>query len=263
MRSPAMRSVTSTVVLGLGLALSAGCALNEGDALAEDFEDHWTGTPDVAQIETIGDNTLPFAGSATGTLVLEDGTPADRTIELANELSVYIADYEHVEGRIEIGELSFSVTSNEERTEDVLTLWESLAVDDRVEAGDIEWSALSEDRWDIEVTMVDAAAVLSVFEDLAAEGDSFRPFAWTEDSSLEASGGSIRAETGTDGRLPTEAMAAYEAVAAQYPVVGAYLGPDRLSIRVSEGTDLAQAEALAKAEAPGLGDRVEVIVDGT
>lgn len=264
MRRSATRRLTSVVVLGLGLAVSAGCAIDKGSALAEDFEDHWTGTEDVAQVDTTRDNTLPFAGSASGDLILEEGTSTDRAIELANELSEYVADHDDVTGRIIFDDsFSFAVASSEERTEEVIVLWQSLASDDRVLEGDIDLRGSGEDRWLIEVTLADSEALLSVYEELAAEGDAFRPFSWTEDSSLELSGGSFVVESGVDGVLPAEAFAAYEAVAAQFPIAGAYLATDRASIRVGEGTDLAQAESLAKAAAPGLDDRVEVVVDGT
>lgn len=70
----------------LGLPLLTGCAIDKGTALAADFEERWAGTPDVARIRTTKNNTLPFSGTSTGTLVLEDGTSADRVTKLAGEM---------------------------------------------------------------------------------------------------------------------------------------------------------------------------------
>jgi hypothetical protein len=50
-----------------------GCAIDKGSALAADFEEDWAGTPDVVKIDTTDNNTLPFLGTASGVLILEDG----------------------------------------------------------------------------------------------------------------------------------------------------------------------------------------------
>ncbi|WP_199041406.1 hypothetical protein [Glycomyces salinus] len=263
MGSSATRRLTSAVVLGLGLAFSAGCALNRGEALAEEFKDHWADTQDVAQIDTTRNDTLPFVGEASGTLILEEGTSADRTIELANELSEYLADHGGVTGRITVDDFSFNVVADEERTEEILGLWQSLETDGRVQEGDIGLQATNVDYWAVDVSLADSASVFSVLEGLAAEGDTFRPFSWAEASSLRLSGGSSEVETNSKGDLPAAAIAAYEAVAAEYPVVGAYLATDRVSIQLEVGSDVAHAQGLARAAAPSLGQFVEVIVDGT
>lgn len=248
----------------LGLTLLAGCAIDKGTALAADFEEDWADTPDVAEIDTNGDNTLPFAGSATGTLILEDGTSADRVAELANELTEYVADHDEVTGEISADGITFSVAPDSERTGDVVALWESLTADDRVASGLIDNGYRNEDNWNIEIIAIDAESALALFKDMAADADPYRPFSSAVTSLLVNTGQdtrpSLRVETDEDGNVPAEAIAAYEAVAAQYSVVGAGLAPDRAGIVVAAGTDLGHAGELARSAAPNLAD-IEVTAD--
>jgi hypothetical protein len=248
--------------------LSGGCAVNKGYALADDFAEDWADVPDVAEVDTRGDNTLPFLGSARGTLVLEDGTSAERVAELAVELRDYLADRDNVTGGISADGVAFPVLSNEERMESILALWQSMATDARVIEGDIEMGYRDEDRWEVDAVAVDAAAALAVFEALVADGEPYRPLPWATSLSLTVwtdfdapdSQRKLNVGTGEDGALPTAAIAAYEAVAGGYPIVEAFLSPTGAIIRMEEGTDLAAAEALARSAAPGLGDAVEVVV---
>jgi hypothetical protein len=248
----------------LGLAILSGCAIDKGTALAADFEEEWADTPDVAQIDTYGANTLPFAGSATGTLILEDGTSADRVAELANELGEYVADQGRVTGAISADGITFAVAPDSERTGDVVALWESLAADDRVASGLIDNGYQNEDVWNIEITAVDAAGALALFKGMAAGADPYRPFSSAVTSLLVNTGPgtspSLSVETGYEGNVPADAIAAYEAVAAQYPIARGELAPDRAGIIVEAATDLDQAGELARSAAPNLAN-IEVTSD--
>jgi len=139
-----------TAALMLSLIVVSGCALNKGSALAEDFEADWADTPDVAEIDTTGYNTLPYAGSAIGTLILEEGTSADRVAELAGELGAYVADHDHIDGEISLDRFTFSVSPDEECTDKVLAEWRSL-VADQVAGAAIEIRSTDEDGCELEV----------------------------------------------------------------------------------------------------------------
>jgi hypothetical protein len=85
-------------------------------------------------------------------------------------------------------------------------------------------------------------------------------------TSLEISTGpgarpGLSVETGFDGGLPAEAIAAYEAVSAQYSVVYATLKTDRVSIGLADGEDAAQARELAQEAAPKLGPAVHITTE--
>ncbi|MFD0591820.1 hypothetical protein ACFQZ4_03980 [Catellatospora coxensis] len=189
----------------LGLVVVAGCALNKGSALAGDFEQEWAGTPDVTTVDAKGDNTLPFLGSASGTLVVADGTPAERVTELADELRRYVAEHDGTKGRITADGVSFTVVADEAHTGEVVALWRSLTADGRVVEADIDTVPAGDVRWRIEVDAVDAPAAMAVFDDLTADGDRHRSLSAV--TSLEVRTGAdvrpgLHVETGADGRTP-------------------------------------------------------------
>ncbi|MFI9587021.1 hypothetical protein ACIHCQ_35570 [Streptomyces sp. NPDC052236] len=250
----------------LGLTLLTGCAIDKGTALAADFEESWAGTPDVAKIRTTKNNTLPFSGTSTGTLILEDGTSADRMSELAGEMGQYVARHGAVTGRIAADGVTFTVVADKGRTGEVLALWRSLTADDRVADADIDdapWKEATE-RWQSEVTAVDATGAMAVFKDMVAQGDRHRPLSGV--MALAVKGPGLLVETGFSDDFPAEAIAAYEAVLAQYSVVGATLRRDPVSgsavgIVVTESADRDHAGELARRAAPNLGAAVEVTSD--
>jgi hypothetical protein len=246
----------------LSLAFVAGCALDEGSALAADFEADWADTSDVEAIDTVGYNTLPFAGTAKGTLFLEDGTSADRVAELAKELSEYVAGHDGITGEISADGITFTVSEDEARTGEVAALWQSLVEDDRVTGGAIDFAS-NDERLSVEISVVDAAAAMAVFEGMVADADPY--LVASVPTSLDISCGQevepwLRIATGIGGEFPAEAIAAYEAVSAEYPVVGAGLRAEGASIVVGEGVDLVRAGELARNAAPDLVD-IEVTSD--
>ncbi len=249
----------------LGPLSLSGCAIDKGTALAADFEDNWAGTPDVAKIRTTKNNTLPFKGTSTGTLILKDGTSADRVTKLVGKLREYVARHDKVTGRIAVDGITFTVVADERRTREVLALWRSLTADDRVADADINDAPWREatDRWRIEVTAVDATGALAVFKDMYAEGDRHRPLSGVIVLTVK---GGLFVETDFNDRFPAEAIAAYEAVLAQYPVVGATLRRDAVSgsavnIVVAKGADRDHADELARRAAPNLGAAIKVTSD--
>jgi hypothetical protein len=256
----------------LGLTSLTGCAIDKGSALAADFEEDWAGTPDVVKIDTTDNNTLPFLGTASGVLILKDGTSADRVTELANELREYVAGHDNTTGRITADGITFTVVADKTRAGKVLALWHSLTDDARVVNGDIKDAPWKEktDRWEIKVTAVNQAGALAVFKDMMADGDQHQPLSkvtWLEVSTERGVRPALRVETDFNDGFPAEAIAAYEAVVARYRVVGATLRRDRatgsaVSIVVAGSADLDRAGELARAAAPTLGAAVKVTSDG-
>ncbi|OKI92572.1 hypothetical protein AMK10_22850 [Streptomyces sp. CB02058] len=267
MRRHAARWPTGIGAFVLGLAVLTGCAIDKGSALAADFEESWAGTPDVADIRTTKNNTLPFSGTSTGTLVLEDGTPADRVRELADELGEYVARNDATSGRITAGGITFSVVADRTRTREVLALWQSLEADGQVKGADIEdapWKGEA-DRWRIDVDAAGMKGGMVLFKDISAEGGSHRPLPGV--TVLKVEGPGLLVESAFGDRFPTEAVAAYDAVSARYPVAAATLRRDAVSgsavrIVVPLSADIEQAGELARSAAPNLGDAVEVVGEG-
>ncbi|WP_372348432.1 hypothetical protein [Streptomyces sp. KL116D] len=239
------------------------CAVDKGSALAADFETSWTGTPDVAEIHTTKNNTLPFLGSSIGTLTVDEGTSADRLAQLAGELRKYVVRHDKVTGRITAHDITFTVAADEGRTGEVLALWRSLTADEKVKSADIHDAPWKEAtvRWRIEATAVDAAGALTVFKDMLTEGGRHRSL--TGVTSLKVTGPGLFVETDFHDAFPAEAIAAYEAVLAQHSVTRATLRRDAVSgsavtIVVADRADVAHAGELARSAAPNLGPAVEV-----
>ena len=251
--------------VALGLPLTGGCAIDEGTAIAEDFQEDWTGAPDVADIRTTKNNTLPFSGTASGTLVLEDGTPADRVSARAVQLGRYVARHGSLTGRITADGVTITVDADQGRTREVVALWRSLTADERVVSGEVSSSTWKGTfRWKAEVAVVDAPGALTLFDDMVSEGDRHRPLSDVTGVQVDTErwvspGLSVR--TDDDGNLPTEAIAAYEAVAARHSVSYANLQSDLAGIRVADRADQADALKLARNAAPGLGDAMTVASD--
>ncbi|MGX7674080.1 hypothetical protein [Plantactinospora sp. DSM 117369] len=267
-----LRWPVSIIAFALGLTLLTGCAIDKGSALAADFEDDWAGTPDVAEIHTTDNNTLPFLGTASGVLILKDGTSADRVTELANKLREYVAGHDNTTGRITADGITFTVVADKTRAGKALALWHSLTDDHRVVTGDIKDAPWKEktDRWEIKVTAVDSAGAMALFKDMMADGDQHQPLSKVTSLEVSTERGvrpSLRVETDFNDGFPAEAIAAYDAVVARYRVVGATLRRDRatgsaVSIVVANSADLDRAGELARAAAPTLGAAVKVTSDG-
>ncbi|MGY0490363.1 hypothetical protein [Streptomyces sp. WG-D5] len=260
-----MRLPTPSALSALARNALRRCAIDKGSALAATFEERWAGTPDVAGIRTTRNNTLPFLGSSTGTLTLDEGTPAERVTRLAGELRTYVARRRHVTGRITANDITFTVVADEGRTGEVLALWRSLSADDRVTNADIQDAPWKEAtvRRRIEAAAVDADAALAVFRDLLADGGRHRSL--TGVTVLRVTGPGLFVETDFHDAFPAEAIAAYEAVLARYPITRATLRRDAVSgsaatIVVTDSADVAPAEELARTAAPNLGTAVEVRV---
>lgn len=250
----------------LGLPWLTGCAIDKGTALAADFQEAWAGTPDVAKIRTTKNNTLPFKGTSDGTLILKEGTSADRVTKLAGEMREYVARHDKITGRITADGITFTVVADKRRTHEVLALWRSLTADAQVVNADIDdqpWKEATE-RWRIEVATVDAGGALTVFKDMLAEGDRHRRLSGV--MVLKVTGPGLFVETDFNDGFPAEAIAAYEAVLAQYPVAGAGVRRDAVSgsavsIVVAQGADRDHADELARRAAPNLGAAVKVTSD--
>jgi hypothetical protein len=251
----------------MSLGLLTGCAVNKGTALADAFSKDWAGTPDVTEIRSNGHNTLPFSGTATGELIVADGTPADRVTRLASELQAYVAEHDKVTGRITAGGITVTVVAEATRNAEALALWRSLAEDDRVRDGDLAEATTGEViRRRIRVTAVDPAAAMAVFQDMVTGRGLHAPLPHVRSLAVRTepkARPSLHVETDHDGAVPEQAIAAYEAVRAEFDLVSATIRPDRtigstLSVVVAPDVDPAAAAEVALAAAPALSSAIKV-----
>ncbi|MER5480357.1 hypothetical protein ABT026_25800 [Streptomyces sp. NPDC002734] len=250
-----MRRSTGVVAFALTVQLLSGCAIDKGDALAEEFEEDWRGTPDVARVDTHGQKTLPFLGDARGTLVLEDHTPADRVSELTGELRDYLAANGSYTGSIQADDITFSVVEDKGVDITVVALWKSPAADDRVVAGEITDSPrISGHAWGAYVETAEPADAVRVADALVSEGSGYRasPVTYLTVYTTLGVTPEVRVFPGEEPGDLDEALAAYQAVAAEQSVVRATLDHGSVYLSMAAGADLEAARDLAREAAPSL-----------
>lgn len=242
-----MRRLLAVLVL---CGVLAGCDANQGTALADAFERDWAGTADVAEIETQAENTLPFAGAATGTLVLEDGTSERRVADLADELAGYLRDHDSVSGRITADDVTFDVVEDADDNEQIVALWSALAADERVSSADLTHTADDSDTYGLQIQVPGVPAAVAVFVDLITDGGRYdRP---NNAARVTVGTADVASEVATsyEGAVPAAALAAYRAVAAEFEVTAAWLSTERTAITVARPTDRKPAARLARRAAP-------------
>lgn len=92
-----VRSRAVVAVLAIVLAASS-CAANRGTQLADELNERLREVDGIERVDVGGNNVLPFAGDASGTIVLEDGISIARAGEIAEILAPYVSgespDYE-------------------------------------------------------------------------------------------------------------------------------------------------------------------------
>ncbi|MEU6137442.1 hypothetical protein [Nocardioides sp. NPDC047086] len=92
-----MNGRTVVAVLAMVVAASS-CAANRGTQLADELNERLRDVDGIQRVEVGGNNVLPFAGDASGTIILEDGISAARAGEIAEILAPYVSgkspDYE-------------------------------------------------------------------------------------------------------------------------------------------------------------------------
>ncbi|QOC91597.1 hypothetical protein [Micromonospora craniellae] len=253
----AERRLRTGLAFVLGMTMLSGCAVDKGSALAADFEADWAGTPDVASVQANAENTLPFFGSTTGTLTVQEGTSADRVSELAGELRQYVAGRDDVSGKINAADITFAVVPDGARNDEVVSLWRSMSTDSQVTSAHISRPSRGDiDRWRIVGAAPDVVGAMELFDDLTTGGGRHGTLTGvttvliSTDRTVEPA---VSVETGADGAVPVEAIAAFRAVVGRYPMVRATLRVDRVSIVLTRPEDRVAAEEVARALAPNIG----------
>ncbi|MFD7072663.1 hypothetical protein ACFV9G_00520 [Nocardioides sp. NPDC059952] len=117
-----MNSRTVVAVLAMVLTASS-CAANRGTQLADELNERLQDVDGIERVDVGGNNVLPFAGDASGTIVLEDGISVPRAGEIAAILAPYVSgkspDYEL---NLRIDRVDLQVSPSEESNESGLRL---------------------------------------------------------------------------------------------------------------------------------------------
>ncbi|KZM35682.1 hypothetical protein [Oerskovia enterophila] len=238
------------LVTALCLALVAGgCAVNAGSAKADAFERHFEDVPDVAAASAGGTNDLPFVGSATATVEIAPGTSRERVAEIVHLVGEYQHDHSGVVSTVEFDGSSIAVADKAATNDADLALVHALV--DTPEVGTVQLLAR-----ETVVTAAPGVSFTMLFEDLLRADGPYPVLPDVELSVLDSTG-SLEVVS-EDGTVPVEPLAAFHAIAAVFPPVGAEISADRLRVRVAHDADRLAARDLALAAAPSVAEGLRV-----
>lgn len=248
---------TGAVVMALAIALmGSSCAANRGDQLADELSERLEGVDGIERVEVGGNNVLPFAGDASGTIVLEDGISTARAAEIAAILEPYVSgespDYELMLG---IDGVGLRVSPSEESNASGLRLLDEVRQRTDLGSATIAYGAGSQ------ACVVEAAATadaVTAYEGLVALR--------TATPGCERAGVLVtrgKGQSVTDAAdywehvdsLPeavsmTDPIAGLREIRDRLEVVRYAIRPGSLVLEMSRGEDVVEADELAR-KSPG------------
>jgi len=284
-------ALTIAALLVLGLT---GCGeVNAGSAAAREFEQVMADVPEVVDVSTSSSNTLPWAGTASASVLLDDAVSDDRLSEIVDRIGGFLNERANRSGGaswegVEIAVRDFTVSVLDRRTDNEV----QLALLARLEEAGVPGGALllgpsgpkasPDTPREASLTLVagggedflaayDLARLVSeqtpAYTEAAVTGRSgAEPDGVTDDAAAfpawdEGARFSItsRGEDEASAGDPGPSRAAYVAVAEQFDVIAATITPTALDLRVANAADVAGATELAESVAAG---NVTVAVQG-
>ncbi|MEP6479897.1 MAG: hypothetical protein ABJB03_10930 [Rhodoglobus sp.] len=245
MRRRALSALALAVALGI---LITGCGpINAGSASADRFREYMADQPGVADVQIAASNDLPFQGSASGTVVLDDGADESTLSAVMDRMAGYLRDRA---GNVswwmvaEVDGFTVHVSAVDEENRAIVDLLGQARAIDGIVGGRLGSADRSEPANDLVIE--DPAQFVATLKQLVKLGFASAVRVRDVDSTF--------AVTSTDGRqLPEPEIAAYEAVSAVYPVLGATLAPGSVVLRLAADHDVAAATALGESLATSAG----------
>lgn len=248
---------TRTVVMALAIVLMASsCAANRGDQLADELSERLEGVDGIERVEVGGNNVLPFAGDASGTIVLEDGISTARAAEVTAILAPYVSgespDYELT---LEMDHVDLQVSPSEESNASGLRLLDEVRQRTDLDSATIAYGAGSQ------ACVVEAEASadpLAAYDGLvalrAATPGCERAgvlVTYGEDQSVtDAADYWEHVDTLPEAVSMTEPIAGLREIRDRLEVVGYAIRPGALTLEMSRGEDVVAAAELAR-KTPG------------
>lgn len=283
-RTVATALFAMAAVLGL-----SGCGdVNAASAAGRDFEQLLDGVPEVADVDTTGSNTLPWSGTASASVLLDDDVSDDRLSGIVDRIGGFLNEQAKRSGGatwegVDLTVRGFTLSVLDRRADNAtqLELLASLE-DEGVPGGELQLASAGTDgarassltlvarpgedfldaydlaRATADATPAYAAAVVSGRSD-----DGVDPAEPDEDDADDAAPGfpnwdgdarfSISSGVDDDATVsgdPGTTRAAYLAVAEQFEVIGAALTPDTIDLRIASVEDVAAATAVTTGAVP-------------
>lgn len=269
--------VAAATVVGL-----SGCGdVDAGSAAARSFKQLLTDVPGVVDVETTSSNNLPWSGTASASVLVEDSVSTDRLTGIVDRVGGFLNEQSKRGGGatwqgVDVTVRGFTLSVLDRRKDNAAQL-KLLGVleDEGVPGGELHLSPAPADgpraAW---LTLVARAGegfldAYDLAEQTAASAPGYADAVITglsdaEDiaesdpaTGLPSGDGAARfsISSGDDNDAtssgdPDATRAAYLAVAEQFEVIGATLTPDALDLRISSVDDVAGATAVAKGAVP-------------
>ncbi|KQM16165.1 hypothetical protein ASF83_09850 [Plantibacter sp. Leaf171] len=287
-RHRTIRIAAAALVATAAAAGLTGCGdVDAGSAAASAFEELLDGVPDVVDVDASGSNDLPWSGTASASVLIDDAVTADHLGEIVDRIGGFLSEQSKRSGGatwegVDVSVRGFTVAVLDRR-EDNATQLELLASleAEGVPGGELHLfpvgadggraSSLTlearpgEDFLDAYDLAGETAEATPAYADavLTGRSDDGDPIGSGADEATNATPGSP--EQGEAARFsissgddddptasgdPNGSRAAYLAVAEQFAVIGATLTPDTLDLRIANVDDVAAASALATGSLP-------------
>ena len=219
----------------------SGCSPNAGSAAGADFHTVISDEAGVTDVRISATNNLPFSGSVTATVTVQDDVSDERVEELTDLIGEYIAEHDTPRTdssavQLQIGSFTLSVGGIRADNDQLRELYCTLRSSDSIVGARLaSYTVIVEVAGENElISGYDATAVL--LADAA-----FAPLTVTAGTDgFELSGGEERIR-------PDTAIDAFTAAAAAFDLAGASLTPQAFGLQLRQQADVAPATAFIAA----------------
>lgn len=235
-----IRRVASFAALALAACiLLTGCGpANAGSAASDDFEKYMGGEPGVADVQVQASNDLPFQGSASGLVVLDEGADDNTLTVVVDRMAAYLRDHPFRVSwrlRVSVDGFTLGVLDAEDTNRATIVL-----LRDAREVGGIVGGSLDSGGGGLNSFVVSDPALF-----ITALGELVQlDFTSAVQAGDEA--GTFSVMSTDDVELPAAEIAAFDAVAAAYSVTSAQLAPGSVALRVGADSEVVGATQLAE-----------------
>jgi hypothetical protein len=232
------RRTAPLIALALAAVLAlTGCGpVNAGSGAIAAFARHMTGVPGVIETDGSGSNSLPFMGSASVSVTITDDASVEDVTRIVDRAAAFMRDYPYSitwGGTAHVGGFWFDFRYDDDVNAATIGLYDLVRAQEGVKGGEIG-SGHRASR--IGLTQdADVVAVLTQLLTLDFGGP------------VTAIGGTTMITSTADGRLPEAEIAAMEAIATEYTILGARVEPNFVSLQLYSDGDVGGATALAAA----------------
>lgn len=238
----------AAIALAIALAVTGCGPVNAASGAVDLFTKHMEGQPGVAAVDGGGSNNLPFMGSATVTVTMEDDAEEATVAAVVERMADYVRDYPYQvtwSMWLELDGYRLDIETDAQANDAVLAMLHDVRGVDGVIGGE-----LGEDCDAILANGTDAVEALTTL--LALDS--------TVGVTVRTADGSAEIGSSVTGEPPTDEIAVMQAVSAQFPILSVRIYRGLVELRLQRDADIAAATELARAT-PG-SSSIDLVISG-